>query len=162
MKQKLTVKSINPKLRVDIPYVYVPNKDFVVGDQKGDRIRLFFYKSARPNELLAKVYLGKKCSGPPGHAHGGCVAAILDEIMGAAGWHCGDPVVAGKIEIEFLHMVPLEETYILQGRVMKREGKKVFLEGYLMDRAGKLFARSSGIFIRVSSEKLKMLKKMRF
>ncbi len=164
MKKRMipTANSIHPSLRVKVPYVYVPRSDFVIGDQKGERIRMFFYKSARAKELLAKVYLGKKCSGPPGHAHGGCTAAVLDEIMGATGWYCGYPVVAGKIEVEFLHMVPLKETYVLQGRIMGSEGKKVFTEGYLFDRSGKLYARSSGIFIKISGEKLKKLEKLRF
>jgi acyl-coenzyme A thioesterase PaaI-like protein len=148
-KAPLRSDSISPALKVKIPYPYTPKADFVVGDPSGDGIRLFFYKSARPNELLAKVWFGKKCSGPPGHAHGGSIAAVLDEIMGGAGWYCGYPVVAGKIEVDFLKMVKLKETYILQGRIMRKEGRKVFIEGYLIDRLGHLFAKSKGIFIKI-------------
>src|SRR5579859_3317215 len=31
--------------------------------------------------------------GPPGHAHGGAIAAVLDEVMGAAVWRAGHPVL---------------------------------------------------------------------
>ena len=38
--------------------------------------------------------------GPPGHVHGGAMAAALDEAMGAVCWMNGHPVVAATISRE--------------------------------------------------------------
>src|SRR5690349_90349 len=53
------------------------------------------------------VTLDARQQGPPGHAHGGCLSAILDEAMGAVVWCAGHPVVAGRLEVDFKRAVPL-------------------------------------------------------
>jgi hypothetical protein len=81
---------------------------------------------------------------------------VLDEMMGATGWHCGYKVVAAKIEINLLDMLPLGLNYGLKGNVTKIERRKVYIEAELF-RGEKVFARSSGIFVQLSDEKAKLL-----
>ena len=44
---------------------------------------------------------GPPIEGPPGHAHGGSMAAVLDEAMGAAAWMEGHLVVAVRLATSF-------------------------------------------------------------
>jgi hypothetical protein len=50
---------------------------------KGDRVRLAYFRKPNEPELYAKAWFGKKTMGPPGHVHGGAMAAALDEAVGA-------------------------------------------------------------------------------
>jgi acyl-coenzyme A thioesterase PaaI-like protein len=44
--------------------------------------------------VVTEVALTESQQGPPGYAHGGASAALLDEAMGAAVWRAGYTVVA--------------------------------------------------------------------
>jgi acyl-coenzyme A thioesterase PaaI-like protein len=52
--------------------------------------------------------------GPPAHAHGGSLAAVLDEAMGAAVWLTGHSVVAAHLELDYRQPVPLHEAVTLK------------------------------------------------
>lgn len=67
--------------------------------------------------------------GPPGHAHGGLSAAVLDEVMGAAVWQAGYMVAAAKIEINYRKPVPLETLITTSGRITRRVGRKIYARG---------------------------------
>ena len=47
--------------------------------------------------VLADFTFDKRHQGPPGHADGGSLAAVLDEAMGAAVWLAGHSVVAAHL-----------------------------------------------------------------
>ena len=81
---------------------------------EGDRVRLAYFR--KPNEpvLYAKAWFGTKTMGPPGHVHGGAMAATLDEAMGAVCWMNGHQVVAATITISFLAMLPIETETIVE------------------------------------------------
>ena len=59
---------------------------FVEGDPQGDRLRIRMFVRESDCRLLSKVWFGPQAEGPPGHAHGGSQAAILDHTMGVAAW----------------------------------------------------------------------------
>ena len=61
---------------------------------EGDRVRLAYFRKPDEPILYAKAWFGSKTMGPPGHVHGGAMAATLDEAMGAVCWMNGHPVVA--------------------------------------------------------------------
>ncbi len=52
----------------------------------GDRVRLAYFRIPGEPVLYAKAWFGKNTMGPPGHVHGGAMAATLDEAMGAVCW----------------------------------------------------------------------------
>ena len=68
----------------------------------GDRVRLAYFRKPDEPDLYAKAWFGAKTMGPPGHVHGGAMAATLDEAMGAVCWMNGHHVVAATITITFL------------------------------------------------------------
>ena len=47
---------------------------------------IHYFRTGPDRSLRAKVLFGPGTQGPPGHAHGGSMAAVLDEAMGGAAW----------------------------------------------------------------------------
>ena len=153
MKSKII---FDPNLFIEKPYPGDAEGSFVLGTNS-DVLQTVLLKSDRPNEIRGRVWFGFKTAGPPGHVHGGCQAAILDEMMGSTGWHFGHPVVAAKIDVNFLEMVPYENTYELVGRIDKIENRKIYISAELFN-SEKVFAKSNGLFISLTEEQRKKLR----
>jgi acyl-coenzyme A thioesterase PaaI-like protein len=158
MKKKSQL-DYNPALEIPRPYFGDSAGAFVLEDSE-DSIQIALLKSEKHHELLAQVWFGPRTAGPPGHVHGGCQAAVLDEMMGSTAWHWGFKVVAGTIEIQFLEMIPLLHSYSVRGQILGVEGRKVFIEASIFI-GDKIYAQSKGIFIQLKDESLKKLKILR-
>lgn len=109
------------------------------------------------NTLHGEVKFKIGAEGPPGHIHGGCQAAVLDELMGSCCWANKHSVVAKKIEVEFLKMLPTQKIYQLLASIEKIDGRKIFVLGQIL-ADGEVYAKSSGLFIILDEEKLQELK----
>lgn len=120
---------------------------FVSAGQEQNRLLIRFFRDKSDGSLKGRVWFGPLCEGPPGTAHGGSVAAVLDEAMGQAGWLAGYPVVAAKIEVNFRKMLPLEQVVTVDARVLRVEGRKIFIEGRLIGSDGTVYADSNGLFV---------------
>src|SRR3989344_3391512 len=72
---------------------------FLCGSPNGSRLRLTYFWNDRTHTLGGETWFGPKCEGPPGSAHGGSMAALLDETMGASAWVSGHSVVAAQISV---------------------------------------------------------------
>lgn len=123
----------------------------------GDRVRLAYFRIAGEPVLYAKAWFGKNTMGPPGHVHGGAMAATLDEAMGAVCWMNDLPVVAATITISFLEMVPIETETTVEATIERIDGRKVHLRSTLKDRSGKLVAEGSGLFVVLRQETIRAL-----
>lgn len=134
---------------------------FVSGDPEGDRIRLHYYQRASDAALVGKVWFGPGAEGPPGNAHGGSVAAVLDEAMGYAAWIRDIPVVAAKITIEFRSMLPLETWVILEAWVERQTGRKVKVRAHILGPDAQPIAESDGLFIALPEDHFRALRRAR-
>lgn len=123
----------------------------------GDRVRLAYFRKPDESTLYAKAWFGKKTMGPPGHVHGGAMAATLDEAMGAVAWMNQHRCVAATITISFLAMLPIESETTVEARIERVEGRKIHLRATLIDQAGKAVAEGTGLFIVLKDEVLKNL-----
>ncbi len=130
-----------------------PGRSFVSGEPSGDRLRVRYYRRERDGALVGKIWFGPGAEGPPGHAHGGSMAAVLDEAMGAGAWLAGHAVVAAKLTINFRRMLPLENEVLLETWVERVDGKKVVTRGRLFDRDGEPYAEGEGLFIVLGAER---------
>lgn len=126
---------------------------FLCNDEEKNRVAVKFYWDEEKKKVFADAKLGLRAQGPPGHAHGGSIFSILDEAMGGAAWMCGYPVVAAKISIDFIIMVPLEENLAVEGWVDSCEGRKVWTKGELKLSDGRIAAKAEGLFIILKIEK---------
>lgn len=127
---------------------------FVSGEPAEGRLRVSYFRRPEDDRLVGRAWFGAGAEGPPGHAHGGAMAAVLDEAMGSCGWLAGYPVVAAHIEADFKRMLPLGTDARLEAWVERIEGRKVFIQGLLADEEGDLFASSRGVFVILRPERL--------
>jgi hypothetical protein len=58
------------------------NYCFACGKNNPDGMRLRFAYDEKLDGFVCRFRLGNRYTGPPGHAHGGIIATILDEAMG--------------------------------------------------------------------------------
>ena len=99
--------------------------------------------------MLARAWFGRCAAGPPGHVHGGALAALLDEIMGGCAWQNGYSVVAGEISVRFEKSVPLGTDVMASACIESIEGRKLFVRGEIYSASAK-YALGSGTFIDVA------------
>jgi acyl-coenzyme A thioesterase PaaI-like protein len=123
----------------------------------GDRVRLAYFRKPGEPDLYAKAWFGAKTMGPPGHVHGGAMAATLDEAMGAVCWMNGHHVVAATITINFLTMLPIETETIVEAAIERVDGRKIYLRSKLKDPSGRIVTEGSGLFIVLKEDALKAL-----
>jgi acyl-coenzyme A thioesterase PaaI-like protein len=104
-------------------------------------------------EVLSPIVIPRRFEGPPAGAHGGIVAAYLDEVLaGAALAHTGRPHVTGELSVRYIKLTPLDRPILGRGRVVKEVAKYVDLEGMLEDlETGEIFARATGRFFRMQA-----------
>ncbi len=112
----------------DAPSLVGDSLRFVSGEPDGNRFRVRYYRD-KEGALKARIWFGPETGGPPGHAHGGSMAAVLDEVLGLAAWAAGYPVVVGNLNVSFRNLLPLEKVVTVESRVVSAEGRKVMVHG---------------------------------
>jgi acyl-coenzyme A thioesterase PaaI-like protein len=102
--------------------------------------------------VAASVTLGAACAGAPGIAHGGVVAALLDDLMGfvmdaihrTAGY-------TARLVVSFRRPVPIGVELNLGARLERREGRKLFIEAEI-ESDGETLTEAEGLFIALNTE----------
>ena len=106
--------------------------------------------------VYGTVRFGSAYEGPPGHVHGGFVAAAFDEVLGFVQSTTGQPGMTGTLKIRYRKPTPLDTELRFEATVQRVEGRKIFAEGRLY--AGDvLTAEAEGLFISVDLTKMLML-----
>ncbi len=109
---------------------------------------------------LGEGRFGSAYEGGPGIAHGGFVAAVLDEILGVATIFSGGPGMTAELTVRYRRPTPLHIPLRLVARLDERRGRRLMLSGELL--AGEeLLADASGLFIAVSDTKFEELDRQR-
>jgi acyl-coenzyme A thioesterase PaaI-like protein len=114
----------------DAPSLVGESLRFVSGEPDGNRFRIRYYRD-NDKHLHARIWFGPETEGPPGHAHGGSVAAVMDEALGLAAWAAGYSIVVGNLNVSFRNMLPIQKVVTLESRVISAEGRKVMVHGRL-------------------------------
>ncbi|WP_429884518.1 PaaI family thioesterase [Geoalkalibacter halelectricus] len=132
----------------DAPSLVGKSLRFVSGDPQGKRFRLRYFRDGK-NDLVALAWFGEETEGPPGHAHGGSMAAVLDEVLGLAAWAAGHPIVVGNLNIHFRKLLPLKSVAQVDTEVVSVKGRKVLVRGRLTDGQEGLYAEADCLCIRI-------------
>ena len=133
---------------VDFPRTLGSGRSFVSGETSGDRLIVHYYEYGEASQLHALAWWGPGAEGPPGHAHGGSMAAVLDEGMGFAAWYAGYPVVAATITVNFRQRLPLGIVHGVTCRVTRVDKAKIYTAGRIYHlETGADFASAEGLFI---------------
>ncbi len=85
--------------------------------------------------------------GPPGFAHGGASAAVLDEAMGATVWTAGYTVVAVNLNVDYHLPVPLGVPVSVEARITERDGKALHTEAEIRLPDGNVAVSARGIYV---------------
>lgn len=101
----------------------------------------------------ARPTFGTRYEGPPGCLHGGYIAGIFDEALGAAQTFSGQAGMTGRLTIHYRSPTPLQTELHLRAWLESVSGRKIVCKGTL--HAGdRLCAEADGLFIAVDPMKL--------
>ncbi|MBX3065441.1 MAG: PaaI family thioesterase [Anaerolineae bacterium] len=131
---------------------------FVCGVNNHDGLQVRFFNDGE-NAVRAEVSIDDRFQGFPGIAHGGVVAALLDEIVGRAGLS-GNPnrlMYTGKLEVKYRQHVPLHTALTLKGRIDKDRGRIVQASGELYTADGAILAEATATLMELPDEVLKAI-----
>ena len=109
-----------------------------------------------PRSVEARVTFTAPYEGPPGHVHGGLIAAVFDEVLGFAQSLSGRPGMTGNLSINYRKPTPLNTELIFRGHITSVEGRKIFTVGTL--HAGDtLCCEATGIFVSMKADTMARL-----
>lgn len=97
--------------------------------------------------ITATVTFTEAQQGPPGFAHGGASAAVLDEAMGAAVWSAGHRVVAVNLNVDYRRPVPLGQEVHVEARITGRDGRAMYTQAELRLPDGQVAVSARGIYV---------------
>jgi acyl-coenzyme A thioesterase PaaI-like protein len=95
-----------------------------------------------------RVTLGKAFEGAPGRAHGGVVAALLDEVMGVMNVIHGAMAFTARLDITYHAPTPLDRPIIARSWLERKDDRKHFVAATLHAHE-LLVASSSALFITI-------------
>lgn len=113
-----------------------------------DRLTVRYFRRATDRAVLGRVWLGPASQGPPGHAHGGAMAALLDEAMGAVTylWR-GRALLTARLEVDFRHPLPVPSGALVEAQVLRDEGRKLITRATLLTAARVEVAQAQGLYV---------------
>ncbi len=135
----------------DAPALVGETLRFVSGDRTGNRFRMNYFRN-QDRDLVARVWFGPVTEGPPGHAHGGSIAAVFDEVLGLAAWAAGHAIVVGNLNVSFRQLLPLQTVVQVNTRIASVEGRKVMVHGEIHSLDGTAYARGEALCITLTPE----------
>lgn len=128
------------------------NHCFACGKDNREGMRLKFYFDQ--DRAVCNVKLTRRYQGPPGHAHGGIIATILDEAMGKVNKLRSVVALTKSMTVEYLKPVPLGEQITVTGHEQQVVGREHTNVAQITNSAGEVLARSTGIFVAVDIAKM--------
>jgi len=99
-------------------------------------------------ELRGTAFFDYQYEGPPTCVHGGVIAMVFDEMLGAANIMAGRPGMTGTLTIRYRKPTPLRTPLRLEARFVERDGRKVRTYGAI-HHEDLCTAEAEGIFIEV-------------
>lgn len=112
------------------------------------------------DSIIGRVTFGLAYEGPPGHVHGGFIAAGFDEVLGFVQTMSGQPGMTGKLSISYRSPTPLARPLVYRARLERVDGRKVFVAATL-HADDVLCAEAEGLFIAMKPEVFERLTAVR-
>ena len=129
------------------------NGCFGCGDANESGLQLRFFVNAE-QQVECRVSLDARFQGPPGYAHGGIIATLLDEAMSKANRRRGVYAMTRQMSVEYLRPVPLATELMLESHAETEGGRKHRCTATLREMGGRVLATATGLFIEVRPERL--------
>jgi acyl-coenzyme A thioesterase PaaI-like protein len=98
-----------------------------------------------------RFFVKQDHQGPPGYAHGGVIAAALDEAMALLLFGKGTFALTGRLEIDLLAPAPVGAFVHLSARLEEEGERTLSLAAEAAGEDGARLAAARGTFVRVRS-----------
>ena len=134
----------------DAPALVGSSLRFVSGDPEGQRFRTRYYRKP-DRSLVARIWFGPETEGPPGHAHGGSLAAVLDEVLGLSAWAAGHAIVVANLNVNFRCLLPILQVVQVDTEIVSVDGRKVLVRGKVWDGKEKIYAEADCLCIEIQA-----------
>lgn len=124
---------------------------FVCGRENPVGLKIHWDQDVEKREIRAIVTLPDHFNGYPGVAHGGIVAAVLDETAGRSILTDGgfdDLMVTAKLEVVYRRPTPTGVPLLAIGRLLRRSESRAETEAELRLPDGTVAARASVLLAR--------------
>jgi acyl-coenzyme A thioesterase PaaI-like protein len=103
-------------------------------------------------ELRGTATFDDQYEGPPACVHGGVIALVFDEMLGAANIAAGQPGMTGTLTVRYRRPTPIRTPLRLEAAFVSRERRKITTRG-AMYHGDELTAEAEGIFIELIPER---------
>jgi uncharacterized protein (TIGR00369 family) len=130
------------------------NHCFGCGLENPTGLRLRFFVDPDLN-VVCHFRLARRFAGPPGHAHGGIIATLLDEAMSKANRARNILAMTRHLEVQYLRPVPLAAPLTLKARHIETHGRRHVCEGAISGVDGEVLAKGKAIFVEVPPDYLR-------
>ena len=117
-------------------------------------LRLQFTPDAASKSCRCEFTLEDCFVGPPGHAHGGIIATILDEAMGKCNKLLDKVALTRRMDVEYLRPVPLGQPLFVVGQFLSIQGRSIHNRAEICNQQGVVLAKSKGEFLCINPEKM--------
>jgi acyl-coenzyme A thioesterase PaaI-like protein len=109
------------------------------------------------DKVVGTVTCGTAYEGPPGHVHGGYVAALFDELLGLTQSLSGNHGMTGRLTIHYRSPTPLHTELRVEGTLDHSSGRKILCSGR-MYAGDVLCAEAQGLFITVDFARIEAMR----
>jgi uncharacterized protein (TIGR00369 family) len=130
------------------------NYCFACGKNNPEGMRLKFTYDEERDRFVCRFRLGKRYTGPPGHAHGGIIATILDEAMGKVNKLRQVVALTSQITVDYLKPVPLNKPLRVESREVRVRGRRHVNMAEILNAKDEVLARSRGLFIAIDPRRM--------
>lgn len=104
---------------------------------------------AQDGAVVSFATVADAYEGPPGYLHGGIIATLLDEAMSKSVRARGIIAMTRRLEVEYLRPVPSGTPMRIEGRVIRSDSRKHWVEAKILDEGGTALAEAKGLFIEI-------------
>ncbi|XP_019484484.1 PREDICTED: acyl-coenzyme A thioesterase THEM5 isoform X2 [Hipposideros armiger] len=120
-------------------------------DGQGYEYVIFFHPSKKKSVCLFQP--GPYLEGAPGFAHGGSLAAMMDETFSKTAYLAGEGLFTLNLSIRFKNLIPVGSLAVLNVDVEKIEDQKLYMSCVAQSKDQQtVYAKSSGIFLQLQLE----------
>jgi uncharacterized protein (TIGR00369 family) len=133
------------------------NHCFGCGLENRTGLRLKFFTDADHN-VICHLRLAARFAGPPGHAHGGIIATLLDEAMSKSNRARGILAMTRHLEVDYFRPVPLAVPLTLTAHHTGTTGRRNHIEAHLADASGQILATAKAVFVTITPDLVAKIK----
>jgi acyl-coenzyme A thioesterase PaaI-like protein len=103
----------------------------------------------REGGVAGRFFVKQDHQGPPGHAHGGVMAAALEEAMSLLLHGQGAFAPTGRLEIELHAPAPVGSFVSVEADIEGTEGRRVWVTASASSEDGERLAHGHGEFVQM-------------